>query len=238
LAVLSIFVILAFDFSIWTFIWFVIIFAVCSILVGLLLLVPWLVNRRKGTDTQPRDQRVGDDNEDEWARTARLRYALLALAIWFALSIFLVLDVGFSVSVYLQFVIIYTLFWVLIGVLLLVGSPRRHKLLILGLLVAVLFSIRSVDWNSRKPFLKDLYHVKEGMTVEQVEQIMGRYMGGTCWPAHPLGLPSGKAAIETEELAQPDRLVYRHTDEGWGDSDWGEITFEKGRVVRTQFLPD
>jgi hypothetical protein len=238
LAALSIFTILALDFSIWFFGWSVIIFAACSILVGLLLLVPRLVRRWKGTDTQPRDQRMGDDNGDEWAKTARLRYALLALAIWFALSIFLVLDVGFSVSVYLQFTTIYTAFWVLVGALLLVGSPRREKLLILGLLVIFLFSIRFVDWNSRKPFLKDFYRVREGMTVEQVEHIMGNYIGGTCYPAHPLGLPAGKSAAEAEELALPDRAVYRHTDEGWGDSDWGEITFEKGRVVQTQFLPD
>jgi hypothetical protein len=39
-------------------------------------------------------------------------------------------------------------------------------------------------------------------------------------------------------MAQPDRLVYRHTDEGWGDSDWGEIYLENGRVVEIQFLPD
>ncbi len=181
---------------------------------------------------------MGDVKRDEWARTAKLRYALLALAIWFALSILLVLDVGFAVSVYLQFLAIYTAFWVLMGALLLVGSPRREKLLILGLLVLVLFSIRFVDWNSRKPFLKDFYRVREGMTVEQVEQIMGSYMGGTCCPAHPLGLPDGKQTAETEELAVPDRAVYRHTNEGWGNSDWGEITFEKGQVVKIEFLPD
>jgi hypothetical protein len=76
------------------------------------------------------------------------------------------------------------------------------------------------------------------MTVEQVQQIMGDYMGGTCQPDNPFGLPTGESAAETEELALPGRAVYRHTNEGWGDSDWGEITFDKGRVVRIQFLPD
>jgi hypothetical protein len=33
-------------------------------------------------------------------------------------------------------------------------------------------------------------------------------------------------------------MVYRHTSEGWGDSDWGEIHFEEGRVVEIRFLPD
>ena len=74
--------------------------------------------------------------------------------------------------------------------------------------------------------------------LARVQQIMGDYMGGTCQPDNPFGLPTGESAAETEELALSGRAVYRHTNEGWGDSDWGEITFEKGRVVRIQFLPD
>jgi hypothetical protein len=238
LAVLSIFVILALDLSVWTFSWSVTIFAVYSVLVGLLLLVPRLLRRRQRKGSHLGDQGIVDDSRDDWVRTAKLRHALLAIAIWFALSIYLVLDVVFSVSVYWQFVAIYTAFWVLIGALLLVGSPGREKLLTLGLFVVVLFSLRAIEWNSRKPFLKDLYLVKEGMTIEQVEQLMGNYMGGICYPAHPLGLPAGRSAAETEELALPDRAVYRHTNEGWGDSDWGEIRFEEGRVVEIRFLPD
>ncbi|MGD9049488.1 MAG: Clr5 domain-containing protein, partial [Anaerolineae bacterium] len=140
--------------------------------------------------------------------------------------------------VYWPFVAIYAAFCVLVGLLLLVGSPKREKLLILGLLVVVLFSLRFVDWNSRKPFLKDLYRVQEGMSLEQVEEIMGEYMGGACCPAEPLGPTGGEGAAQTEGMAQPDRLVYRHTDEGWGNSDWGEIHLENGRVVEIQFLPD
>ena len=238
LAVLSIFVILALDFSIWTLVWSIIIFAVCSTLVGLLLLVPWLLRRGRGKAPQLWDQEIVDDAGDDWMQTARLRYALLAIAIWFALSIYLILDVAFAVSVYWQVVAIYAAFWVLVGALLLVGSPGREKLLILGLLVVALFSIRFVDWNSRKPFLKDLYRVQEGMTIAEVEQIMGDYMGGICYPDHSLGLPARESAAEVEELALPDRAVYRHTSEGWGNSDWGEIWFEKGRVKEVRFLPD
>jgi hypothetical protein len=138
----------------------------------------------------------------------------------------------------LQFVAIYAAFWALVGILLLIGSPRREKVLILSLLIVVLFSIRFVDWNSRKPFLKDFHRIKEGMTVEQVEQIMGDYMGGPCQPKNSLGLPAGESGAKTEEPTLPEMAVYRHTDEGWGNSDWGEISFEKGRVVEIQFLPD
>jgi hypothetical protein len=203
-----------------------------------LVLPRWRVRRWKGGDGQPRDQGTGEDDGGKWARKARLRYALLALAIWCALSILLILDVGFAVSVYLQFLAIYAAFWVLVGALLLVGSSRREKLLILGLIMVVLFSVRAVDWNSRKPFLKDFRRVREGMTVEQVEQIMADYLVETCYPIHPLGLPGGSPAVDTDELTLPDCMVYRHTNEDWGDSDLGEIRLEKGRVVEIQFLSD
>jgi hypothetical protein len=178
----------------------------------------------------------GNGQESTWP--AKLRYALLAFAIWLALSIFLILDVGFALSVYLQFVAAYAAFWLLIGALLLVGLPGRERLLILGLFIVVLVSMSFVDWNSRKPFLRDLYRVEQGMTVEQVEQLMADYTIGTGWPACPLGLVATEPASETLRPSQPDRLVYRHTDEGWGNSDWGEVRFENGRVVEIHFLPD
>jgi hypothetical protein len=238
LAALSLFVFLTFEFSLWVFVWSVVIFAAGLILIGLLLLVPRLL-RQRGTDhDEPHDLKAGDINGDGWARTAWLRYALLAFAIWFGLSIFLIMDVTYSVSVYWQFVAIYAAFCVLVGLLLLVDSPKREKLLILGLLVIVLFSLRFVDWNSRKPFLKDLYRVQEGMSLEQVEEIMGEYMGGACCPAEPLALSGGDGPGEPEQIEPPDRLVYRHTDEGWGDSDWGEVHFENGRVAKVRYLPD
>jgi hypothetical protein len=178
------------------------------------------------------------DGGGGWADAEKLRYLLLAFAFWLALSAFLILDIVFSASLYSQFVVIYAAFWVLIGALLLHGSPRRERLLVLGLFVVVVSSIYFVDWNSRKPFLRDLYRVQEGMTVEQVDQIMGHYMGGTGWPARPLGLADEASTAAMDELTLPGRLVYRHTNEGWGNSDWGEITFENGRVVEVRFLPD
>jgi hypothetical protein len=44
--------------------------------------------------------------------------------------------------------------------------------------VTVLFSVRFVDWSGRKPFLRDFYRIKEGMTESQVDQIMSGYMKG------------------------------------------------------------
>ncbi|NIO72298.1 MAG: hypothetical protein GTN71_25565 [Anaerolineae bacterium] len=109
----------------------------------------------------------------------------------------------------------------------------RQTLLILGLFVMVAFSVRFVDWNSRKPFLKDFYRIREGMTPAQVEQIMGDYMIGG-------GAPLGSPKTELNERGEivTGTVTYRHTDEGWGNSDWGVVTFEDGRVVKIEFLPD
>jgi hypothetical protein len=178
---------------------------------------------------------LSEDAGGDGGSWARFRYPLLALALWVGLSIYLILDLGLglAVSIYPRFVAIYAAFWVLVGVLLLHGRPTREKVLILALLVVVLFSVRFIDWNSRKPFLRDLHSIREGMTPVQVEQIMGRYMqsGG-----RPLASPD----TEVDERGQivTGTVTYRHTDEGWGDSDWGVVTYKDGRVVKTEFLPD
>ena len=214
------------------------VFIILPGIAGLMLLVGAAVvavitKRWKGSDTQSKDTSINRDNGGIWARTTKLRYVLLAFAFWLASSIFLILDILGSASLYFRFVAIYTAFWVLVGALLLYGRPMREILLILGLFVMVTFSVRFVDWNSRKPFLKDLYRIREGMTPAQVEQIMSDYMKGD---GAPLGSP--KTEINERGEIVTGTLTYRHTDGGWGDSDWGVVTFENGRVVQTEFLPD
>jgi hypothetical protein len=39
-------------------------------------------------------------------------------------------------------------------------------------------------------------------------------------------------------LVFPGTIVYRHTNEGWGDSDWGMVEFAGGKVVKVEFSPD
>ena len=117
--------------------------------------------------------------------------------------------------------------WALVGALLLRGVSARRRVLILSLSVIAVLCVRFVDWNSRKPFLKDLYSVKAGMTPAQVEEVMGRYVVG-----------SGQTeSIERGEMVAGS-VSYRHTQEAWGNSDWGTITFEGGRVVSVDFSPD
>ncbi|MGD2178994.1 MAG: hypothetical protein PVG71_14365, partial [Anaerolineae bacterium] len=95
-----------------------------------------------------------------------------------ALSIFLILalGLGLAVSIYPRFVAIYAAFWVLARVLLLHGRPAREIVLVLVPSVAVLFSVRFIDWNSGMPFLGALHSIREGMAPVQVEKAMGRYV--------------------------------------------------------------
>jgi hypothetical protein len=208
-----------------------------TVLAGAALIVG-VGNRWRVDHTQT--EHGGGDGEDRAppARTAKLRLWILGFAFWFALSAFLILDLGFSVSLFPQFVVIYGAFWLLVGALLLSGRQMRDKLLILGLFVAILFFLRSVDWNSRKPFLRSLYRIEEGMSESQVEQIMNGYTktyGGGPPPSHP----------EYREYEYDESgglltgwVTFRHTDEGWGDSDWGVVAFENGLVAWIRFLPD
>jgi hypothetical protein len=219
------------------------VFAIPPLIAGLMLLigaaiVSVVLRRWPDSDTQPQDAAAlpfirGSDRKG--GRWGRLRYVFLALALWVALSVFLILDLGLglAVSLYPTFVAVYAAFWVLVGALLLYGRPLREKALILLPFLLVVFSVRFVDWNSRKPFLRNLYSIKEGMTPTQVEQIMGAYMTGG---GRPLDSPETKFDERGEMVT--GTVTYRHTNEGWGNSDWGVVTFENGRVVEIDFLPD
>jgi hypothetical protein len=98
-----------------------------------------------------------------------------------------------------------------------------------------LIAVRFVDWNSRKSFLRDFYSLQEGMTREQVDQTMSSYMKGVGG-----GPPNSQGQYVYDEQGEvvTGWVTYRHTNEGWGDSDWGVVTLEDSRVVRLEFLPD
>jgi hypothetical protein len=155
----------------------------------------------------------------------------------FAMAFYVILDRVLTVSVHWQFVGLYAAFCVLFLLLLLWKAPARDKLLIVGSLVVIFVGMRFVDWNSRKPFLRDLYRIKKGMTPAQVDQIMADYMiGGAVSPDNP-GIRLDGRLLEQGEQAT-GMISYRHTNEGWGNSDFGEVTFVDGRVVNVHFSPD
>ena len=120
---------------------------------------------------------------------------------------------------------------------------------VVSLLIGLLYL---VPWTSRKPFLRDLYSIRPGMDEAQVRQIMSGYMEGTGWPAripgasedvqHVIDPLSGgayaTAGTATGEMGIQDSLVFRHSNDGRFNADWGVVTFHDGRVVDVSFSPD
>jgi hypothetical protein len=135
-------------------------------------------------------------------------------------------------------------------------APVRSQIRRLGVLTALLVFIAVlyfVDWTTRKPFLRDLARVRVGMTEAEVRRIMSHYMEGTGWPALPGSSPTNgpgslnivgsgsQYSTETSpsgQMAIRDSLVFRHSNDGAFNSDWGIISLSSGRVVRIEFSPD
>jgi hypothetical protein len=134
-------------------------------------------------------------------------------------------------------------------------SLRRQlpRLGALAAVLAVILVLYVVEWSTRKPFLRDFDRIRPGMTETQVRDIMGRYMEGTGWPANPFdtrtnaistltdvgsGAQYSTATSPAGEMVIRDALVFRHSNDGAFDSDWGIILLSSGRVVSVQFSPD
>lgn len=119
-------------------------------------------------------------------------------------------------------------------------------------------------WHPRKRFVRDLDSVRPGMTVDEVEAILGKYVKGSGW-AVPAGPPppvrgpddpvdedaarrasEAQAAYESPAYPAGDArahatgtMTYRWCTTGAAfNADWGQVTFEDGRVVQVEFLPD
>jgi hypothetical protein len=150
-----------------------------------------------------------------------------------AAGLYILADRYLAISVLLMPALAYCGFWAVLGFVLFHTRSMRQRFLLALLIFSLILPVRFIDWDSRKPFLKDLYQVHVGMTEAQVDQIMGNYIRGSGWPTNPNPDVAGVA-----ELAIANSVIYRHTDAGWGDSDWGIVTYRNGRVVDVRYSPD
>jgi len=161
------------------------------------------------------------------------------------------LEVGVAVCASATVFTVYGIFWTVVLAPFLLRHPTRIKFGIFAGLIVCLATLYVVPWNSRKPFLRDLDKVQIGMTVNQVEAIMGRYMKGTGWPAVPgsnsptgqlvevgSGITMATSNSPSGELVIQDSVTYRHSNDGAFNSDWGVVRFKNGRVVAKEFMPD
>ncbi len=129
------------------------------------------------------------------------------------------------------------LFFLSCGLLGIALDPSRRRTIRttagLLLVVATLAVLHLVPWSSRKPFLNCLNRIQVGMTQAEVERIMADYMRGTGWPANRLA-----DANAVGEFAIANSIVFRHSNDGDFDSDWGVVSFRDGKVVSVEFMPD
>jgi hypothetical protein len=133
------------------------------------------------------------------------------------------------------------------------ARSQIRRLTVLAALLVFIAALYFVDWTTRKAFLRDLAQVQVGMTESQVRHIMGHYMEGTGWPALPgsnsangpgtLNIVGSSSQYSTEtspsgQMAIRDSLVFRHSNDGAFNSDWGIISLSSGKVVRVEFSPN
>lgn len=178
----------------------------------------------------------------------------VAILVIYAVALATLLEIGVAVCASATIFVRYGLFWTFVLLPFLLWRPSRIKSGFYAALVASLLILYVVPWNSRKPFLRDLEKVEVGMTMADVETIMGRYMKGTEWPAwalsaSPTGQPTEVGSGTTmstfdslsRELVRRDStfsMTYRHSTDGAFNSDWGVLKFKEGRVIAKKFLPD
>ncbi len=99
-----------------------------------------------------------------------------------------------------------------------VEHPKRLAALVA--VNAVILALFLVPWTTRKPFLRHLYSIKPGMSVDEVRKIM--------------------AGVVEETYEEPGgSLAFRHSiHDARFDADMGVVTFQSGKVVDVRFLPD
>jgi hypothetical protein len=171
-----------------------------------------------------------------------------------AVGIAAMVEVGLGFPFSVKSLAIYFGIWSLILLPFTTYKPSRLKSGLYALFVLCLVGLYVIPWNSRKPFLRDFDRIRPGMTFADVETIMEGYMKGTGWPAidtsnsnpsgtgtlHEVGTDLSLPTTNTPdgELAIRDSIVYRHSNEGQFNSDWGIVKFQDGKVMAKAFMRD
>jgi hypothetical protein len=122
-----------------------------------------------------------------------------------------------TASIYLPLAIIYS------GA---IGFERpilqhRKRLAALVAANAVVLALFLVPWTTRKPFLRDLYSIKPGMSVAEARKIMAR------WVDESRGIDTGNS------------ISFRHSiHDARFNADFGQVDIQNGKVVGVWFSPD
>lgn len=115
---------------------------------------------------------------------------------------------------------------------------RRRWMIAVALLSVLLVGALSLScWHPRKAFVRDVQSVEVGMTVDEVEGILGGYLkgpGAKFLQPTPPEYPAGERRTRATGV-----MIYRWNDtDGAYDADWGLVKFVDGRVTHRELLAD
>jgi hypothetical protein len=134
-------------------------------------------------------------------------------------------------------------FWVYLPIAIVISGPlwptrpilaQPKRLLALFVVNAAILALFLIPWTTRKPFLRDLYSIKPGMTLAEVHRIMAGYKVMA-------GYKEGTGIVmpgSTQQFSPAHSIVFRHSDTAEFNSDWGIVRFLDGKVVDIDFSPD
>lgn len=176
------------------------------------------------------------DVENRWPSvvvvgTQLLGYVGIFLVVGVLITFWIVADLYFSISVVPLSTTLCGVIWICVGSRLLRKTKlnRGYGLTVLSICLCIILSVKFIDWNKRKSFIRDLYQIRAGSTVTQVDEIMAGYIKGT-------GLRD--PVYSDQEFTVRDSIVYRHSTGASYGSDWGTVEFRDGKVVKVDFSPD
>lgn len=143
--------------------------------------------------------------------------------------------------------------------------PKRIELSVSWGALLLCVTVILVPWTDRKRFVNDVFSVRPGMSIDDVEAVMAGYMKGAGGQWH---LPEGPDPVvrgpeDPEDAAETETaralfdsyrepqypagqarrhftgsVVYRWSNHSGANADWGLVQFADGKVVKVQFLPD
>ena len=145
-----------------------------------------------------------------------------ALCLLLAAGAYLALDILAAVSLAPGAVALASLASVPGALLLGHRLPRRARLGLLALMLALPLGVPAIDWDTRKPFLRAFNAIEVGMAVEEADRLMAPFLREP-----PVGGASADGSI-----------AYRHTIAGWGDADVGLVYVVDGIVRGSRFYRD
>ena len=114
------------------------------------------------------------------------------------------------------------------------------------ILLSPIISTADNSFDTRKTFVEDLASLQIGFTKEQVEKIMGNYLKGTNWKlfGSNITIPGTKRVNFEVDTSKTDQLtlkncdVYRHSNDGAYDSDWGIVCYQNDIVEYIDYAQD